>query len=246
MDRMLYIGMSGAKETLLAQQLNNNNLANVSTRGFKADLLQARSMPVFGDGFPSRVFGMTERPATDFSEGSVESTGRALDMAVSGKGWITIEGKDGENAFTRAGNFRVSPEGFLLTGSGYRVIGSGGPILIPQVENMTIGNDGVISILPIGQNAATLAVLDRIKLVNPANGELEKRQDGLMYYKQDGQLPLDNEVRLISGVLERSNVNIVDTMVNMVTLSRSFEFHSKIMKTAEDIDKSATSLLRMS
>jgi len=246
MDRMLYIGMTGAKESLLSQAINSHNLANVSTTGFKAELAQFRSMPVFGDGHPSRAFSMTERPGTDFSPGPLESTGRPLDMAISEDGWIAIQNDEGVEAYTRAGNLSVSPEGFLLTSSGYKVLGASGPVSIPPAENMNIGNDGTITIRQIGQQAATLAVVDRIKLVNPDSADLKKGKDGLMYMK-DGEIA-DNDlnVRLISGVLERSNVSAVDAMVTMINLARNYEMQIKIMATAKENDEASAKLMRIS
>jgi len=246
MDRMLYIGMTGAKESLLSQAVNSHNLANISTTGFKAELAQFRSMPVYGDGHPSRAFSMTERAATDFSPGPLESTGRPLDMAISGDGWIAIQNNEGVEAYTRAGNLSVSPEGFLLTASGYRVLGASGPVSIPPAENMNIGNDGTITIRQIGQRAATLAVVDRIKLVNPDSADLKKGKDGLMYLK-DGEIA-DNDlnVKLISGVLERSNVSAVDAMVTMISLARNYEMQIKIMATAKENDEATAKLMRIS
>jgi len=246
MDRMLYIGMTGAKESLLSQAINSHNLANVSTTGFKAELAQFRSMPVFGDGHPSRAYSMTESPGTDFTSGPLESTGRSLDMAISENGWIAIENKEGVEAYTRAGNLRVSPEGFLLTGAGYQVLGASGPVSIPPAENINIGNDGTITIRPIGQQVATLVVVDRIKLVNPDNADLKKGKDGLMYLKNGEIADNDLNVRLISGVLERSNVSAVDAMVTMINLARNYEMQIKIMATAKENDEASARLMRIS
>ena len=84
MDKYLYVAMTGASQNALAQKAHANNLANISTNGFQRDLEQARSMPVFGDSFPARAFAMSERPATDFTPGSLVQTGRDLDVAVTG------------------------------------------------------------------------------------------------------------------------------------------------------------------
>ena len=116
MDRVLYVAMAGARQTLLAQALNSHNLANTSTVGFRADLFQSRSMPVFGDGHPSRVFAMTERPGVSFDAGTIQQTGRELDIAVSGEGWIAVQAPDGSEAYTRAGDLRLSVNGLLETG----------------------------------------------------------------------------------------------------------------------------------
>ena len=246
MDRMLYIGMSGAKETLIAQGLNSHNLANVSTTGFRQDLQQARSMPVFGPGLPSRAYAMTERPGINFNPGPIETTGRDLDIAIEQDGWIGIQTPDGNEAYTRAGNMRISSTGLLVTGSGYPVMGNAGPIVIPPSETMSIGTDGNITVHPIGQAADALVVVDRIKLVKPNNADLIKGEDGLFRQKNGQIADADADVRIVPGALERSNVSVVESMVKMIELSRNFDMQMKSMKTAEELERSTDSLLRMS
>ena len=185
MDKSLYIAMSGAKQTLLAQTANANNLANAQTSGFKSDLEQFRSMPVYGPGFPSRVYAMAERPGTDLSPGAIQQTGRELDVAVEGDGWIAVQGSDGKEAYTRAGDLRITPEGLLQTGTGLQVMGQDGPISLPPAQKLEIGKDGTISMVPLGANATNTAVIDRIKLVKPELQNLEKRSDGLMHLKDN-------------------------------------------------------------
>ncbi len=247
MDRMLYLAMTGAQQTMTAQAVNTNNLANVSTTGFKADLEQFRSMPVFGDGMPSRVYAMTERPGLDFTPGPLNSTGREMDVAVRGQGWIAVQAADGSEAYSRAGDLRLDAGGMLVTGAGRPVIGNGGgPIVVPPAEKLEIGVDGTISIRPVGQGANVLAEVDRIKLVNPALADLTKGEDGLIRTK-DGVAPeADAGVQLISGALEGSNVSAVESMVKMIELSRSYELQIKAMKSAEETDASATSMMRLS
>jgi len=239
MDRSLYIAMNGAKQTLLAQSANANNLANTQTTGFKSDFEQFRAMPAFGPGYPSRVYAMTERPGTDLSTGGLQTTGRELDIAINGEGWFAVQGKDGSEAYTRAGDLRITPEGLLENGAGLRFLGEAGqPIAIPPAQKVEIGRDGTISIIPQGSNATTLVVLDRIKLVNPGNDNLEKGNDGLMHLKQAGAgpLPADANINIMQGMLEGSNVNAMSAMVEMIELQRNFELQTKVMK---DVDENA-------
>ena len=99
---MLYVAMSGAKQTMAAQAINAHNMANVNTTGFRADLAALRSQPVFGEGLPTRVYAQAERPGTDFSPGVIAATGRSLDIGIKGEGWMAIQGRDGREAYTRA------------------------------------------------------------------------------------------------------------------------------------------------
>ena len=246
MDRSLYIAMSGAKQTLLAQTANANNLANTQTTGFKADLEQFRSQPVFGAGYPTRVYAMTERPGTDLAHGAMQTTGRDLDVAISGEGFIAVQGEDGKEAYTRAGDLRVTPEGLLQTGTGLQVLGQNGPITIPSSEKLTIGGDGTISIIPMGSgNATTLVEVDRIKLVNPELDKLEKLNDGLLHSKNGQLLAADADVKLAAGVLEGSNVNPINAMVDMIELARNFELQTKMMKNVDENAGASAKLMQM-
>jgi len=248
MDRSLYIAMNGAKQTLQAQTANANNLANTQTVGFKSDYEQFRAMPAFGPGYPSRVYAMSERPGSDLSMGGLQTTGRELDVAIHGDGWFAVQAKDGTEAYTRAGDLRITPEGLLQNGAGLQVLGEAGqPIAIPPAQKIEIGRDGTISIIPQGSNATTLALVDRIKMVNPGNENLEKLEDGLMHLKQVGAAPLqpDANVNLIQGSLEGSNVNAVSAMVEMIELARNFELQTKVMKNVDDNAGITAKLMQM-
>ncbi len=245
MDRMIYVAMSGAKETMLAQASNSNNLANANASGFLADLQQFRSMPVYGDGFPTRVYSMSERPGTDFSRGEIIDSGRDLDVAIQGDGWFAVQARDGSEAYSRRGDLKIDSNGLLTTGNGLPVMGNKGPIAIPPAERIEIAPDGTLSIVPLGQLVAEVAVIDRIKMVKPGLGEMEKGRDGLMRLKSGDPAPANADTHLSSGHLESSNVNIVDAMVDMIELSRRYEMQVKMMKTAGDIEESSASIMRI-
>ena len=245
MDKMLYISMNAAQQTMLAQATNSNNLANVNTTGFREDFEQFRSLPVLGDGLPSRVYSASERVATNFQTGSIHSTGRELDIAINGEGFIAVVGKDGTEGYTRAGDLRISPSGQLLTGTGLAVLGEGGPIAIPQAEKIEIGADGTISIRPVGSEANALAQLDRIKLVNPALTEIQKETDGLIRLKDGSTAPADVSVKVASGNLESSNVNAVSSLVKMIGLQRQYEMQVKMMSTAQENSAASARLLQL-
>lgn len=245
MDNFLFIAMSGAKENMLSQQLHMNNMANASTTGFRSDFAAARSEPVYGPGLPSRVYSMSENPATDFQSGSMISTGNPLDVAIQGDGFMAVLDRKGEEAYTRAGNLRITETGLLTTGSGLPVIGDGGPITIPPAQKVDIMSDGSISIVPIGAINNATAVVGRIKLVNPDINILKKNEAGLIVQKNGEPAEADGEVRLTAGILEGSNVNVITEMVNMMSLARQYEMQVKLMKEAEEMDQSSTMLLRL-
>ena len=247
MDKALYISMSGAKQSMLAQRAHSNNLANVNTTGFKNDFAQARSMPVYGEHHPTRAYAMTERPGTNFQQGPLNETGRELDVAIKGEGWIAVQAPDGSEAYTRAGDFQTDSNGILRTGSGLAVLGNGGPVAIPPSAKMEIGADGTISVIPLGQPADAIAEIDRIKLVNPDSDTIEKGLDGLVRVKE-GRPPavLDGNVRLESGFLEGSNVNAVESLTEILSLARQYELHVKVMSTADQNSEAAARLLQIS
>ncbi|SFF97614.1 flagellar basal-body rod protein FlgF [Neptunomonas qingdaonensis] len=247
MDKVIFVAMSGARENMLAQQTHANNLANVSTTGFKTDLAQARAMQVFGEGLPSRVYAMTERPATDTTTGTFIQTGRTLDVAVDGGGWLAVIAPDGNEAYTRSGELQLNAANQLVTGSGLPVMGNGGiPIAVPEAEQVEIGSDGTITIRPAGESAAELAVVDRIKMVNLDQQSIYKGLDGLMHVDANAAQPADLNLKMRSGYLESSNVNAVNELTSIISLSRQFEMNIKMMKTAEENSSAATQILSLS
>ncbi|MDT8311665.1 MAG: flagellar basal-body rod protein FlgF [Methylophaga sp.] len=246
MDRMLYIAMNSAQQTMMAQATNANNLANVSTTGFRQDFEQFRAMPVFGEGLPSRVYSMSERPQTDYQQGAIISTGRELDISVQGEGFIAVMGKDGREGYTRAGDLKITETGQLVTGTGLQVMGDGGPVAIPPAEKVEIAGDGTISILPIGSAENEVAILDRIKLVKPDLQNLFKDNDGLMRMMDGGDAPVDATVKVAAGTIEGSNVNAVGAMVKMIELQRHYEMQVKLMATAEETSTASARLLQIS
>ena len=247
MDKLLYVAMSGAKENLNATAIRGNNLANAKTDGFKADIEQARAMQAFGEGMPSRVFAMTESPAQDFSPGPLITTGRDLDVAVQGQGWMVVQAADGSEALTRSGALKIDPTGMLTNGSGYPIQGDNGPIFLPlPVAKVEVGSDGSVSALPQGAPANAIEVVGRLRLVNPDIQGLQKGNDGMFRQKNGEGFEDDAAVTLSSGMLEGSNVNPVSEMVDLMSLQRQFDMQVKMMKTAEEIDGASDSLLRIS
>jgi flagellar basal-body rod protein FlgF len=240
MDRLIYTAMSGAKATLARQDAIANNLANASTGGFRADLSAFRAVPVQGQGAPTRVHALEATAGFDPSEGPVVQTGRALDVAVRGPGWITVQGLDGNEAYTRAGNLQLSADGTLQTPNGLAVLGDGGPIVVPQGATVTIGVDGTVT---AKQQGSPPTPVGQIKLVNPPAAELRKGADGLVRTATGDPAPLDPTVRIADGALEGSNVNPVESMVGMIAAARQFETQMKLLQTAESNEQRAARLL---
>ena len=238
MDRMIYLSMSGAKATMQRQDTLANNLANVSTPGFRAELQAFRAVPVQGSGASTRVYALETTTGYDGSSGAITATGRNLDVAVTGSSWLSVQALDGTEAYTRGGSFDVSSEGTLVTRSGLPVLGDGGPIQIPPNAVVSIGGDGTVSAK--GTDGKTTAV-GRLKVVTP-EAPLTRGVDGL-FRAADGDLPADANARVQDGALEGSNVSPVETMVAMISAARQFEAQMKMLSTAEGNEKAAAQLL---
>jgi flagellar basal-body rod protein FlgF len=245
MDKMLYIAMGGARQLLQAQAINSHNLANVNTTGFKADLQAFQGLALQGQGQASRVYTVDQGMGTDLAPGAQATTGRDLDVALRGPGFIAVQASDGGEAYTRAGDLRLNANGLLQTGAGHLVLGENGPISVPPASKLEIGSDGTISIVPLGQNPNTMTSIDRIRLVNPATSRLAKGEDGLLRLPADEKAEPDAGVQLATGVLESSNVSATGALVDMIQLARQYEMQVKVMKTAEDNDAAATQLMRL-
>jgi flagellar basal-body rod protein FlgF len=245
MDRFIYVAMTGASEALKLQATNSHNLANVSTTGFRADLALFQARQVVGAGYPTRAYATASGAGWDATVGAAQSTGRPLDVAVDGTGWIAVQGRDGREAYSRAGDLRVDADGRLTNGAGHAVLGDGGPVTLPPYSSIAIGVDGSVSIVPQGQGPETVAEVARLRLVDPPAMDLVKGDDGLFRMRDGSDAPASAGVRLLQGSLETSNVNVADALVTMIELGRSFELAVKAMRTAEENGAAAAQLLRV-
>lgn len=244
MDRMLYIGMSGAKQAMEQQASVANNMANVSTPGFRAQINNFRAVPVVGEEVSTRAFVVATTPGADFSHGPLLETGRALDVAVRGDGWLVVRTPDGGEAYTRVGNLQVGADGQLLTMGGRAVLGDAGPLVVPPGATVMVAANGLVTARGAGDPAVGGAEVGRLKLVNPPSTDLVRGDDGL--FRMRGGLPpaaADPAVSLVSGVVEGSNVNPVEAMVAMIANARRFEMQMKSIQTADINAQSANKLL---
>jgi flagellar basal-body rod protein FlgF len=245
MDRLIYTAASGAKHIMEQQATTSNNLANLSTTGFRAQLDTFRAVPVQGEGLPTRAFVVDNTVGADFSSGALQATGRDLDVAIKGKGWIAVQNPDGTEAYTRNGSLQLSPNGILQTSTGQTIAGEGGPITIPPDVTVSVGTDGTISTLSTTTTPAAPTVLGRIKLVNPKEADLVRGDDGMFRLKDGSSSQADPSVAVTGGALEGSNVSAVDAMVNMISLGRSFETQMSLLKNAENNATKATQILAL-
>lgn len=244
MDHLIYTAMSGANAAGQRQTVLANNLANASTNGFRAEIATFRSVPLRGEGASTRVFALTATAGHKDAAGAVQFTGRNLDAMAQGKAWFGVQGLDGTEAYTRNGAFEVSQQGNLVTGNGLTVLSdAGAPISVPAGASLSLGNDGIITAKVGNQPANSLG---RVKMVTPTpEAPIQRGADGLFRSPSGDPLPTDTTARLQTGALESSNVNSIETMVEMIQVARQFESQMRLMQSAESNDKSATQLLSL-
>jgi flagellar basal-body rod protein FlgF len=246
MDRLIYTAMTGTKQVMEQQTTVSHNLANAATTGFRAQVDSFRAVPVEGKGLPTRTQVLDETTGADFSQGPIQQTGRSLDMAIQGSGWIAVQAADGSEAYTRAGSLKVTQNGLLQTQTGEQVLGDNGPISIPSDAPLMIGSDGTISSLVPGAVPAIMESIGRIKLVNPSLDTLKRGEDGLFRSNTGGSVSADPNVVVQGGALESSNVNVVDAMVKMISLGRQFDMQMDLLKKTEDNANKASQIMNLS
>jgi flagellar basal-body rod protein FlgF len=243
MDRLIYTAMTGARQAFLQQAGAANNLANVSTIGFRAMEHRFRSVPIQGEAMPTRAFTVDASVADVFDQGPMMATGRPLDVAIQGEGWIAVQTPDGGEAYTRAGNLQVDANGQLQTVNGLNVLSDGGPIGIPPDNSITISPDGTISVVPLFGTPNNVNDVGRFKLVYPPADTLVRGDDGLFRMRGGQVAEADENVRLAPETLEGSNVNPVDSMVNLISLARQFEMQIKMLQSADSNASKADQVL---
>lgn len=246
MDKSIYVSMTGASEVFTAQAVKANNLANLSTPGFKAALVNQQTTEIYGDGLPTRAYAQSDVPGYDLSEGTVRTTGNDLDVAIKGDGWLVVTNEEGEQGLTRRGDLSLNSNGELVNGAGFYIEGAGGRIVIPPSEAMSIAEDGQISVVPIGADPSTKVIIDKIKLTNVQDeSTLRLREDTLFDQGDGSSFEDDISVLITSGALESSNVNAVNELVDLISLTRKYELDVKMMSTAKENDESLAQLLHI-
>lgn len=241
MDHLIFTAVSGASRSLSQQQIHANNLANVNTQGFRNDLESAMANQIQGDGYASRYQVQPTAGGIDMTPGALRSTGRALDVAIKGSGLIALSSGNRE-VYTRNGQIDVGADG-ELTIDGLPVEGDNGPIILPPFSQISIADDGVVTIVPEDGNIAAPVDVDRIKLVDIPAGQLQKDPAGFLITNAMIN-PRSEDVAVVSGQLESSNVSAISEMVSSIALNRQFEAQIKMMKAADDLATAGNRLLR--
>lgn len=246
MDRLIYTAMTGAAATMGQEAAVAHNLANATSTGFKAELHRLRAVPIQNTQLPTRAFVVDASVSDDFTPGPLQHTNRSMDIAVQGKGWLAVQMPDGTEAYTRNGSLEVNANGILQTRSGLPVVGGGGPITVPPDVEVVVGADGTISAVPRTGARNNTTTVGQLKLVNPPEQDIRRGGDGYFRLADGNPAPANPAVRVASGYLEGSNVNVVEQMVTMISLARHYETQTKLLSVAQEMDRSAAQLVAKS
>lgn len=245
MDRLVNTALTAMRGAMARQASIANNLANANTVGFRAEIANAETRWIKGDTFDTRAQASEQVIAADMAQGAVTATGNSLDVAVDGDALLSVQAQDGSEAYTRRGDLKVTDSGLLTTGDGLAVLGEGGPIVLPQMDSVSIAQDGSIWGVPQGSDPANPQQVDQLKLVNAAGSSIAKGKDGLFREVNGGALPADPLATVTSGSLEGSNVNATDALIQMIEASRAYETQVKMIDTAKQLDDGGASLMRL-
>ena len=241
---MLFIAAQGARDIAVAQGVAANNLANLSTVGFRADLAHFESLALRGTGHASRASTVVAPMLLDLRQGPIEQTGIPTDVAIDGSGFLAVLGPDGKEAYTRRGDLRVGPEGLLVTGNGHTVLGAGGPVAVPPLAGISIARDGSVTATTSTDGGDLPLVVDRLRLVDPAAEDVEKLQSGLIGLKEGVAPPPEAALTLVPRAVEASNVSPIGELVKLIDMGRQFELQMRTVKAAEDADLATDAMLR--
>lgn len=245
MDRLVHTSLSALRGAMARQASTANNLANVNTVGFRGEMAAARALWLKGDTFGSRAVASEEVTGADMRAGTITQTGRALDVAIEGDAFLTVQAPNGDEAYTRRGDLQLSETGLLTTGEGNPVLGEQGPVTIPPADSVKIEGDGSVWLVPLGGDPNQPQQVDRLKLATPVGSDVVKGLDGLFRVRGGGALPGDPAGRLVSGSLEGSNVQATKALVDMIEASRAWDMQLKLINTARDLDGAGADLMSL-
>ena len=245
MDRMIWTAVSGMNASMARERMIASNMANAQTPGFRAEVMAATPTTLEGPSLEVRALTGAAVYGAAMDPGALVETGRALDVALTGDGLLSVQAADGTEAYTRRGDLSLSPAGVLTNGDGALVIGENGPISVPPGSNVSIGPDGAVLVRSASDPNAPPQQVERLKLAGWHGSRIAKGLDGLFRVQGDGVLPQDAEARLVSGALEQSNVQTSQVLVQMVEAQRLFDMRTKLVATAKELDEQGASLMRL-
>ncbi|WP_088306646.1 flagellar basal body rod protein FlgF [Novosphingobium sp. B 225] len=246
MDRLIWTAVTGMNASMARQRMIASNMANAQTIGFRAEVMRVTPITLQGPSLEARAMTDAEVHGAIMTPGSITQTGRGLDVAMQGDAMLTVQAMGEEEAYTRRGDLSISPNGLLVNGEGYPLVGENGPISLPLGSDVSIGPDGAVLVRDKTNPDAPPQQVEKLKLANWRGSAVLKGLDGLFRVEQGGVLPRDESARVLSGALEQSNVKPSEVMVEMVEAQRLYDMRTKLIATAKELDEGGASLMRMS
>ena len=249
MDKLVHTALTSMRLSNHGDTLQSSNLANASVPGFRRDLQAAQEVRLLAseDHLRSRAFTIRDTKNI-FSEeqGEITFTGLATDVAINGQGYFIIQ--DGERAphLSRRGDLRINAQNQLSDGVGALMLDNNlQPIVLPPFQDISIGEDGRITITPVGAEPGDTIVVGFLGTTLAQDVPLEKSLDGAIR-QPDGTIPpADQQAQILTGSLETSNVNSVEELVENIRRQREYELNVKLISIARDLDEAGASLMRM-
>ena len=252
MDRMAQTALNSLKMMMENQAATAHNLANVNTPGFRQDVATDFSSIFLNreNGIEPRIVSARNVGGFSLEQGQMENTQNPMDVAIQNEGYFIIKPKNnGDNAFSRRGDFQLNENSELVDGAGNQVLDAGlQPIVLPPFTSMNIAANGQITVKQLGGdvNAPPIEIAIIGTTIPDPEQKLKKSLDGNIRYTDENiAIESNQQAKLLTGFLEKSNVNAIDEMVNSLDQQRKFEMHVKFIQMTEELDSAGASLIRL-
>jgi flagellar basal-body rod protein FlgF len=245
MDHLIYTAYSGLSASMVQQRVIANNMANTQTTGFRAELLAATPTTIKGTGLEARAMTDAEVRGANMRQGEMMQTNNPLDVAMNGDTMMAVQASDGSEGYTRRGDLSIDANDTMVNGEGLPVLSETGPITVPEGMKLSVGPDGSVLASDPTNTSSQPQIVARIKLASTTGTHVEKGLDNVFRVVGGGILPTDDNARLVSGSLEKSNVSPTQVLVDMVDAQRLFEMRAKVVATAKDNDEKSTALMSL-
>ena len=249
MDRLIHTALTTLRTSNHGDTLHATNMANASVPGFRRDLEAASEVKLLDskDALQSRAFTIRDTKSV-FSEeqGEIRFTGLVTDVAINGQGYFIAQHDGRDPHLSRRGDLRVNANNQLTDGAGAFMLNNEfQPIILPPFQDISIGEDGRITITPIGAEPGEVVLAGFLGTTLAEGVVLEKSVDGGIRQPDGTVPPADQQSEILNGALETSNVNTVEELVETIRRQREYELNVKLISIARDLDEAGASIMRM-
>lgn len=250
MDKLIYTAFQSINNALDNKAIRTQNMASTNTPGFKADMQVGGAGSGYLEQFDTlytRAFPLVDSASAFISApGQMRQTGQDLDVSIRGEGFFLAQTEGASPFLTRRGDLQINNQNVLTNAANEVILSNAGiPIEVPAHRRMTISDNGNISIEPINSPPGTIVQVAAIGLTLGGEEPLVKSSDGRIRTRNGGIPEADQRPRIAQGFIEESNVNMIEELVGSIEEQRRYEVNVKMIKSAEAIDQSGSSLLRL-